>query len=193
MMKETIKQKIKSIKISVKEIHQKLSTKLKWRFSGSYTVEAAYIMPLLLLSLFMIMSYAFFFHGSIIADVWAAHLTEEGRMAVSYGKIPFDSAIYLEGFDDETGYFNAELLMSEELESHSAFLITGRSEKAELSFSDDEVGAEIKFSMDGLKPYADDAGEFAESYTESRSIYNPQKYARITKGVYRFAKKSLFK
>lgn len=156
--------------------------------SASFSVEAAYIVPLILLLIFAVVGYTIYFHDIFIADVRAAHLTEEGRMAVEYGKIPFESKLYIEGFREERSRAEAVLLISEKKEEYQNGLMGGVSETEQISLSEEAAKTKIRYILRGFPSGNTDDGTFFGSVLEMRNLYEPQKYSRITTNLYRIAK-----
>lgn len=153
-----------------------------------FSVEAAYIVPVILLMLFAVIGYTIYFHDILISDVRAAHLTEEGRMAVEYGRIPFEAKIYTDGFQDKRGLSEAELLISGETEEYRKGLLGGSLEAKAFSLSEEEAETKIKYTLKGFLYGDANEGPFMGSVSEKRNIYEPQKYSRITTDIYRVAK-----
>lgn len=164
----------------------------KFSLSASYTVEAAFIVPLIIFLIFSLISFALFMHDSLVCDAWSAHLAEEERMAVLYGKIPLEKKIYSEGFADEKGFASVKLLLKDNVNKQSRLIFSGESPRAELEISEKNVAARIRyfsqtFSFDKAK-----GKQISETLYSERKLYAPVKTARLTTGAYRFAGKILF-
>ena len=75
----------------------------KYFVPASYTVEAAFVVPLLFFLLFTVIWYSFYLHDKIVADAWTAYTAEECRMAAQYGRVPYTAGIELDGYKGEAG------------------------------------------------------------------------------------------
>ena len=77
--------------------------KRKYKIEASFTVEAAYVCPLMFFLIFTVLWFAFTLHDRVAVDAWSVSAAEEARMALQYGKIPHSDKIYKNGFNDKEG------------------------------------------------------------------------------------------
>lgn len=163
----------------------------KYCLKASYTVEAAYIVPLIMFVLLTIISVNFHLHDVMVSDVWAAHLAEEARMAVSYRRIPFQTVLYFEGFDNADDYEIVEQLIGQNGSGFQQNILRAETDIDEVEVNKEEVFAEIKCYSDTLKlPYGTEK-VWGGYISQKRLIYEPEKCARLTSTVYRLGKQVL--
>lgn len=163
----------------------------KYYLKASYTIEAAYIVPLIMFVLLTIISVNFHLHDVMVSDVWAAHLAEEARMAVSYRRIPFQTVLYFEGFDESEDYEIVEQLILQDGSRFQQNILRAETDIDELVVNEDEVFAEIECHSDALKLLYDTDNVLGGYIAQKRMIYEPEKYARLTSTVYRLGKQVL--
>lgn len=163
----------------------------KWKTAASYTVEASFVVPILFFILFTVIHFTFRLHDNIIADAEAAHAAEEGRMAISYGKLPFGSKINKSGFEDEESREYAEKLIKNDLRDS-----VGQMMLSDILYADAELdgkSAEVEMKRRDrtgrgmlLKKLFTDVSVSAE-----RKSSDGNQNARIIKTVFRMGKKIL--
>ena len=151
----------------------------KYKLKASFTVEAAYVCPLMFLLIFSVLHMAFSLHDRLAVDAWSAAAAEEARMALQYGKIPYSEDIYKEGFNDNEGRQLLKLLATDRKGLDgicmSGPLLTVSTELKKNSLT---VGVDIK-GKEAI--YLENRGERG----------NYAAYARLTTLVFRFGKKLL--
>ena len=159
--------------------------------TGSFTVEAALLIPGIILLVFMVMTAVFILHDSVVTEAFAAYSAEEARMAVQYGRIPYSTdktGIVLEGFSSEDDLEELEgMVHLTRSEMEKSFMFSQvLSKKAVIDKN--MTKTTIKCSPTLNKAVV--AGEFAGTYTGKayRKSGNPGAAARITKIIYRTVK-----
>ncbi|MGN0166307.1 MAG: TadE family protein [Lachnospiraceae bacterium] len=152
---------------------------------GTYTIEASFIVPIIIMLLFSVIGISFYFHDLLLADAWAAHLSEEGRMAVIYGRVPFCCNIWEDGFRDE----DFEDLTVEMLEQSSTNCNDSTwcfdAEADETDIEEDEVYISLTCKWEAWDIFPESDVIHNKSVNQSREIINPQSTARNTTFVYR--------
>lgn len=158
------------------------------RVEGTYTLESAYVVPIILLVLFTVIFYVFYLHDILLADAWAAHLAEEGRMAVTYGRIPFSASIYTEGFEDEDSLTSCNQMLLKNVDKAGRNLLTGELSADEIGVTEKETGVSLKTASGQFVMGSNESKKNTEYVEQARNSSNAGEIARLTTAVYRMAK-----
>ena len=164
--------------------------KERYRLDASFTVEAAYVCPLMFFLIFTVLWMAFSLHDRLVLDAWSAEAAEEARMALQYGKIPHSEQIYKDGFNDKEG---RELLSQLAADRSVLDGICMSAPKLEVSTKLEKNSLSVGVKIKGKDEYGTIvSGLFKSVYLENRGERgNYGSYTRLTTLVFRFGKKLL--
>lgn len=165
--------------------------KVKYKLKASYSVEASFIMPLIFLLLFTVIRYAYSLHDSAVADAQAAYAAEEGRMAMLYGRVPFDDSIKKGGFNDSGSREEIKDTIENYMEKSEGFMMFAKASDVGIVLGNSEIKAELmKRDKTGSGIVTD--GLFKDvTATAKRKDSRSGRNARITQLVFRAGKKML--
>ena len=162
----------------------------KYKLRASFTVEAAYVCPLMFFLIFTVLWMAFTLHDRLAADAWSAEAAEEARMALQYGKIPYSDNIYVEGFNDKEGKEILSLLAADRETLGERCMSNS---KMSVSTGLDGQSLTVGVDIEGRKAFGMLSGVlFKDVYLENRGERaNYGSFCRLTTLVFRFGKKLL--
>ena len=165
----------------------------KKRLNASYTVEAAFIMPLVFIIVFTAVWFAFLLHDRLVGDAKTAYTAEEARMAVQYSGVPYTRSISIDGYDDEDEReVLYDMLYGNRVEIMSNFMIADVTAR-DIDISDNALGlgteitAKLKFRPALMRYVFKDMFEESEHEMKIGST-DFTEISRIVKAAYRFGK-----
>lgn len=162
--------------------------KSKFYKKASFTIEATFVVPLILILIIFVMWYGFWLHDYIVVKAYSAVMAEDGRMAMNYGKVPGDNKIMANGYGNDELRDKAEKKIAENYKGLSESVMAGMITTPNVSLEKDYTRASINYSPISFRYYR--SGQFLKS----RNIYSSfdgqdaGMIARITTLVYRLLK-----
>ncbi len=163
----------------------------KFEKEASFTLEAAYIIPMVFIMLFCVMWFGFRLHDMIVLKAWENMLTEEARMAVQYKRIPYENTINPEDMEDEDCRENLCDLIKENEWNINTNLFSGKTIGKRIEIYEDETYVKATYSNYVLKYYPDDEVFGEQKLKTEREFKDPVKASRSVKTVYRVIRKIL--
>lgn len=158
------------------------------KFNGSFTVEASYVVPIVIMILILIIGYTIYLHDIIVTEVAVAHMAEEGRMGLNYGRIPYSTQIYQDGFDSEEELEGLSCYMALYFSLYDFATMQGKSETEELTVTEKGAEVELIYNSSLISLLTTDMHEPEKKVYQSRGAYYPCVYAGITGLVYQMGK-----
>ncbi len=164
----------------------------KWikskELKASFTVEASYIIPIVIIILLLVMSFTIYLHDIFVTEVDGAHIVEEGRMGLSYGRIPYSTQIYQEEFDDSEEMDDLIDYMSLYFGLYSSAAMQGTIKIKDLDVTEKGVEACLKYESSILGILKSESESPVKKVNQERRVYYPCVYAGVTKLVYQMGK-----
>ena len=171
-------------RISHKEGH-------KAELKGTFTVEASYVVPIIVIILILVMGYTIYLHDMIIMQTEAAHIAEEGRMGLNYGRIPYSSQIYQGGFQSEQEIEELHDFMVLYFLLNDSATMQGVSEIEEILLTEEESEVSMIYDSKLMEVLATGNKEQDKAVSQKREAANPCVYAAMTNLVYQIGKSLL--
>ncbi len=158
---------------------------------ASFTLEAAYITPIIIIMLFCVMWFGLRFHDIIVIKAWENMLTEEARMAVQYKRIPYENTVNPEDMKDEECRDNlCELIKQNDWDINKS-LFSGNAVGKHMEIYDDEAYVKAIYSGSIFKYYNDEEIFGEQKLKTKREFKDPVKASRSVKTAYRVIRKIL--
>lgn len=158
------------------------------KLHGSFTVEASFIVPIIITILILVMGYTLYLHDIIVTEVDAAHMAEEGRMGLSYGRVPYSTQIYHSGFNSEEELEALSKYMFLYYSLYDSATMQGKSEVEEIMLT--EKGAEVCLNYNSMLTdlLTTEAGKPIKRVSQERTVNYPSVYASVTDLVYQMGR-----
>ncbi len=160
--------------------------------SGSFTVEASLIIPGIVLIVFMMITANFILHDRITASALTAYETEEARMAVMYGRVPYPTGsaeIAGSAFESEDGMEDlCELVLMKRADMEKTLMFSSVMSKKAKVFGD-YVTANLKLCPAVTKTIVPEGLGKTGSVHSSRTCGDYCLTARVTRTVFGTVKK----
>jgi len=156
--------------------------------NASFTVEAAFVVPLTLMLIFTVIWVAFLLHDECVADMWTTHVAEEERMAVEYSRVPYSGKLYLSGFAGDDGLDEVEDMARTGADDIDNVLFSSSKRRVETFAAKNEVSAEADIFTLPVYGLLTERFFGKSSLGENVRVYDKIKTARVTTTVYRFFK-----